>query len=471
MSAAAELVINLPDGWEWKKLVDVIDILDRRRVPINAKERATRQGDVPYYGATGQVGWIDDYLFDEELVLLGEDGAPFHDSSKQKAYLVRGKSWVNNHAHVLRGKNEMQNSYIKYYLDHFDYHGYVTGTTRLKLNQGRMKEIPIPVAPKEQRDRIVAEIEKQFSRLDEAVASLKRVKANLKRYKAAVLKAAVEGKLTEEWRKQNPDVEPASRLLERILADRRAKWEETELAKMKAKGKEPKNDKWKEKYKEPLPPKTISANSLPAGWSYAGIEQLLPPDRAAMKTGPFGSLLKKSEHRSKGVPVLGIENIAAMEFIVGSKIHITKQKAADLTGYAVKPGDVLVSRSGTVGEVCVIPENIGQARISTNLMKISLVKKGLLPRFFTMLFNGSPAVLMQVREFCKGSTRDFLNQDILKKIAIPFPPVSEQKQIFAHYDEAILEIDNTLVQVDAAIRRASRLRQSILRTAFRGALQ
>ena len=112
-----------------------------------------------------------------------------------------------------------------------------------------MSRSPIPVAPPDQQDRIVAEIEKQFSRLDEAVASLKRVKANLKRYKAAVLKAAVEGKLTEEWRKQNPDVEPASKLLERILAERRTKWEEAELAKMKAKGKEPKNDKWKEKYK------------------------------------------------------------------------------------------------------------------------------------------------------------------------------------------------------------------------------
>ncbi len=103
----------------------------------------------------------------------------------------------------------------------------------------------LPVPPREQQDEIVAEIEKQFSRLDEAVANLKRVKANLKRYKAAVLNAAVEGKLTEEWRKAHPDVESASKLLDRILAERRAKWEEAELAKMEAKGKAPKNDKWK----------------------------------------------------------------------------------------------------------------------------------------------------------------------------------------------------------------------------------
>ncbi len=85
-----------------------------------------------------------------------------------------------------------------------------------------------------------------------------------------------------------------------------------------------------------------------------------------------------------------------------------------------------------------------------------------------MLFNGSPEVLMQVRELCKGSTRDFLNQDILKNIAFPLPPSSEQAQIFSFYDEAISEIDNTVSQVDAAIKRSSSLRQSILAAEFGG---
>ena len=97
-----------------------------------------------------------------------------------------------------------------------------------QLTIRNFRDYRIPLAPPDQQKRIVAEIEKQFSRLDEAVANLKRVKANLKRYKAAVLKAAVEGKLTEEWRKAHPDVEPASELLKRILAERRAKWSEKE---------------------------------------------------------------------------------------------------------------------------------------------------------------------------------------------------------------------------------------------------
>jgi hypothetical protein len=108
-------VNNLPEGWDVLHLENVVDILDSQRVPVNATNRELRQGKVPYYyGATGQVGWIDNYLFDEELILLGEDGAPFLEPTKQKAYIIRGKSWVNNHAHVLRARNGIPNAYMKW---------------------------------------------------------------------------------------------------------------------------------------------------------------------------------------------------------------------------------------------------------------------------------------------------------------------------------------------------------------------
>ncbi|MFQ5686213.1 MAG: restriction endonuclease subunit S [Candidatus Scalindua sp.] len=324
--------------------------------------------------------------------------------------------------------------------------------------------------PLPEQKRIVAEIEKQFSRLDEAVAALKRIKANLKRYKASVLKAAVEGKLTEEWRKEHPDVEPARELLKRILAERRRKWEDTELEKMRAKGKEAKDDTWKKKYKEPTVPKLDQYPHLPEGWTFTGIGQILAMDKDAMKTGPFGSLLKKHEHQPEGVPVLGIENIQAMRFVKGSKIHITKDKAQQLDGYCALPGDILISRSGTVGEVCVVPSDIDEARISTNLMKISLAKDGLLPEFFTFLFNGSPFVLNQVAELCKGSTRNFLNQEILRRIVFVLPTIEEQKEIIQAVDRQYTLLSKLEAEVDINLKRAERLRQSILRKAFSGKL-
>lgn len=177
--------------WEYKPLSEVVEIHDTRRKPINAKERAKRiEGKdesslFPYYGATGQVGYIDDYLTDGEYVLLGEDGAPFLDAFAKKAYIISGRAWVNNHAHVLRSKGD--NRFLCYYLNHFDFHDYVSGTTRLKLTQEQMKKIPVPVLPIEEQQRIVARIEELFSQLDDAEATLQKTKAQLAVYSQAVL--------------------------------------------------------------------------------------------------------------------------------------------------------------------------------------------------------------------------------------------------------------------------------------------
>ena len=135
---------ELPTSWALAPLRELVDMLDHRRIPVSAKERTRRLGQVPYYGATGQVGWIDEPLFNEDLLLLGEDGVQFFDHNKPKAYIVSGPSWVNNHAHVLRADElTTSNRYLFYFLNNFDYHGYATGTTRLKLTKSAMSEIPV----------------------------------------------------------------------------------------------------------------------------------------------------------------------------------------------------------------------------------------------------------------------------------------------------------------------------------------
>src|SRR6266540_1872942 len=157
-------MIELPEGWKQCRLKDCVTVLDNLRVPVNSDERRKRQGDIPYYGATGRVGWIDGYLFDEELILIGEDGAPFFDKTKPISYIIQGKSWVNNHAHVLRALSEItSNRYLKYFLDQFDFHGYVNGTTRLKLTQRSMNSIPVKLAPLNEQHRIVAKLETLLS--------------------------------------------------------------------------------------------------------------------------------------------------------------------------------------------------------------------------------------------------------------------------------------------------------------------
>lgn len=175
-------------------LEQAADILDSYRKPVNSKERLNLiKGKpldelFPYYGATGQVGWIDSFLTDGEYILLGEDGAPFLNPYAEKAYIIYGKTWVNNHAHILRSKTN--NEFLCYYLNYFNYKNYVSGTTRLKLTQAQMRKIPIPNIPSDEQSRIVASIEELFSELDKAVDTLKTTKEQLEVYRQAVLKDA-----------------------------------------------------------------------------------------------------------------------------------------------------------------------------------------------------------------------------------------------------------------------------------------
>lgn len=180
--------------WKYVSFCDAVNIFDMLRDPINSSDRSKRiigkkHADLfPYYGATGQVGFIDSYLVDGEYVLLGEDGAPFLNPSASKAYIISGKAWVNNHAHILRSKGN--NRFLLHYLNFFDYKGFVSGTTRLKLTQAQMKRIPVPVPPLAEQERIVARIEELFSQLNAGVETLKKAKAQLAVYRQSVLKEA-----------------------------------------------------------------------------------------------------------------------------------------------------------------------------------------------------------------------------------------------------------------------------------------
>jgi type I restriction enzyme S subunit len=209
---------------------------------------------------------------------------------------------------------------------------------------------------------------------------------------------------------------------------------------------------------------------LPAEWAYTLLDPILSIERAGMKTGPFGSLLKKEEHKTEGISVLGIENIDYMKFLKGSKIHISEEKASQLSDYDARPDDIIISRSGTVGEVCVVPEDIDRAIISTNLMRVTLNPSALLPKFFCLLLNGSPFVTSQISELCKGSTRAFLNQEILSSIIFPLAPFDEQRLIVdevERYQSYTEQLENDLGN---DLVKANRLRQSILKRAFEGRL-
>ena len=139
--------IELPSGWEMKELIDAVDFLDGKRKPIKDSDRAKMKGIYPYYGASGIIDYVNDFIFDEELILLGEDGANIINRSSKLAFKVTGKIWINNHAHVLRPKTGVMTDYLVEYLESLRYDKYNTGTAQPKLNKEICSSIPILVPP------------------------------------------------------------------------------------------------------------------------------------------------------------------------------------------------------------------------------------------------------------------------------------------------------------------------------------
>lgn len=418
----------LPDGWKWVFLEDCVEVLDYRRKPVNADERQQRilgkaESELfPYYGATGRVGWIDDFIFDEEILLLGEDGAPFLDPGRDKAYLVKEKCWVNNHAHVLKARNGITtNSFLLHYLNRFDYQDYVTGTTRLKLNQSRMLKIPVVFPPLDEQERIVAKIEELFTQLDAGTASLRGVQARLKRYKASVLKAAVEGRLVP----QDPSCEPAAELLRRL-------------------GKSPVAG-------DDLP-------ELPDGWCWTHLHEI-------------GELARgKSKYRPRNASFL---YGGPYPFIQTGDI---RQSQGTITTYSqtYSEAGLKQSRLWKKGTLCItIAANIAE----TGILQFDacfpdsvvgfVASEGIETRFVQYFINTAKGNL---ERFAPATAQKNINLNILQKLVVPLPPTKEQQRIVAEVEQRLSVAAEVEKAVEAALARAARLRQSILKRAFEGKL-
>ena len=200
------------------------------------------------------------------------------------------------------------------------------------------------------------------------------------------------------------------------------------------------------------------------------IKEFLATDRKGMSTGPFGTMIKKHEHKQDGIPMLGIENIGEGKFVNGNKIFVTKEKAKELKSFVLKSGDIIISRSGTVGEICAVPAYMEGSLLSTNLMRVSLNPQIVLSEYFIYMFQSKGVVLDQVKELCKGSTRIFLNQTILKQIKFPIPSITKQKEIVSEIEARMSTCDSIEKTVNTALQQAEAMRQSILKQAFEGRL-
>ena len=350
----------------------------------------------------------------------------------------------------------LNNAYLKYFLNQAEFVHYATRLNtgdRPRVDFGQLAGYTFPLPPLPEQHRIVAEIEKQFTRLDASVAALKRVQANLKRYRASVLNAACEGALVpteaELARSEGRDYEPADRLLERVLSERRVRWN-------------PQENRGR-KYKEPIAPDTSGLPELSEGWVWSGLDQLI----TILKNG-----FSKRPQGKSGTAILRISAVRAMSVNLQDIRWVSDANRP--SEFLVHPGDLLFTRyngnPSLVGVCGVVPSLDRNTLHPDKLIRASLTKNGALPNFVQIVANSGVS-----REFLAGRIRTTAGQSgisgsDLKSMPLPLPPLAEQRRIVAEVERRLSVSQQAEAAVEANLTRAERLRQSILKQAFSGKL-
>jgi type I restriction enzyme, S subunit len=467
------------EDWIECTLDEVCEVLDNLRKPINSTERNERiKGKdtselFPYYGATGQVGFIDDFLTDGDYVLLGEDAAPFLDFTKDVAYKITGKTWVNNHAHIL--KSHFNDDFLLHFLNQFQYRDYVTGTTRLKLTQGALKRMPAKLAPLPIQRAIVSKIEALFSDLDNGIANFKKAQEQLKIYRQAVLKKAFEGKLSEP-------------LINNDLSDDTDFKSENEKSSKSFNHKNPSSDNlpngWKwvklseplinndlsddtdfksenEKSSKSFNHKNPSSDNLPEAWKSVKLGEV-----AEVKRG-------KSKHRPRNdsslfggkYPFIQTGEIRAANGGTIHKYSITYSEKGLAQSKLWKKGTLCLTIAANIGETAFLgfdacfPDSVVGIISKDELLNI---------KFFNLYIQ---KVKKEIENSASATAQKNINVEFLESLLIPLPPtITEQKQIVQEIESRLSVCDKVEQSLNESLKKAEALRQSILKKAFEGKL-
>jgi type I restriction enzyme, S subunit len=369
-----------------------------------------------------------------------------------------GEAWLNQHIFkVLFDEKKWDKKFLQFAINQnlADYiraaHG---GAGLAHITKGKFEDSEVIQPPLGEQRRIVAEIEKQFTRLDAGVVALRRVQAKLKRYRAAVLKAACEGKLVtaeaELAHKENRNFEPGEQLLKRILDKRRKNWT------------------GRGQYKEPAAPNTANLPPLPKDWTWATVEQVAAPELNSITDGPFGSNLKTEHYTDSGPRVVRLQNIGDGVY-VDEEAHITQAHFERLQKHRIFAGDVVIAGFGeNPPRSCIIPETLGPAIVKADCIRFK-PHSSVLPKYMNAALNSDP-VRKRTRGMVHGVGRPRLNLGEIKSIALPLPPLGEQARIVAEVERRLSVVEELESVVSANLQRATRLRQSILQRAFTGGL-
>jgi type I restriction enzyme S subunit len=384
----------------------------------------------------------------------------------------------SNHMTRLAPARGIDHRYLAHHLHYLWMGGFFIRRCNNHVNQASVSSetlastIPVAVPPTGEQIRVVEAIDSTLSRLDAAVASLERVQAKLKAYRASVLKAAVEGRLVpteaQVARKEKRTYEPADALLARIVKERRRRWEEAEIAKLKAAGKSPKDDKWTAKYEEPSPPDTSDLPGLPEGWCWARADQV--SEFITKGTTPAKDEMNSGAGEIPYIKVYNLTFDTALDFTVDPTFVSRHTHTGSLARSICSPGDVLMNIVGPpLGKVSIIPATFPEWNINQAIARYRPFE-GIETRYLAYVLLGDRALRWALKRAKTTAGQVNLTLQIARDLPIPVPPTGEQSRIVDEIEQQLSAAQSTGNIARKSWSRCVRLRQSILKWAFDGKL-
>jgi type I restriction enzyme S subunit len=400
---------EIPAHWGVKKLGWLTECLDGRRIPLNAEERGRRQGEYPYWGANSIVDHVDAWLFDEDLVLLGEDGAPFFDRDAQVAFHVSGKIWVNNHAHVLRPKKTMDAGYLAHALNCVDYRAFIEGTTRDKLTQGDLRSIPVQCPDVAEQRSVAAFLDRETSKINSLVEKKEALIALLKEKRSALIARAVAKGLD----------------LNAPLMDSGIDW----------------------------------LGEIPAHWEVWRLKHVSGGLTVGVVVNPSHFV------STTGVPFLRGVDVAEGRVLL-DHVQYMSEDANELHNKSMlRAGDLISVRVGEPGITAVVPPDLDGCNCASLL--ITRGSKRMNSEFVCYLMN-SAVGKAQFKTLQDGAAQEQINVSDAVNFLVPLPPLDEQVRIVRGLALETFKHDALIAKIREAIERLKELRTALISAAVTG---
>ena len=338
------------------------------------------------------------------------------------------------------------------------------GTTRPRVNLTKIRTLKARLCPLPEQTRIVAKLEELLSDLDAGVAELKAAQKKLGQYRQSLLKAAVEGALTAEWRAKNTPSETGAQLLERILLERRARWEAKQFAKFKEQGKTPPKD-WQKKYPEPVQLDTTDLPELPQGWVWSSLDVLI-------SDGPQNGIYLPGDRYGVGTPILRIDDYQIGSHRDRASLNLVDADDAICKIYSLVSGDLVINRVNSMthlGKSLLVTKLLNGVLFESNMMRFSLspLVSG---KFFAFYLGSDIGRTRLIRDAKWAVNQASINQKDVRRTPVPLASAAEQIAISAILKDQLDAVDQLHMANDKGLKQSTAQRQNILRAAFTGQL-